>query len=321
MHRLLSVIASVALVAAPLHARNHSRSHLQEDADRPVIERVPLDRPFASMFENQTRSSSALIEHFVDSVREDLELRELDVMLDYDPLLSVIEIRGSRSEVEIARSGLADAMVPYRERFLELDERARAAAVERERAEQLALERRTVNVEWPGGPLADLLARIQASVPCNVILAEAGVGELVIPPLAVRLVAPDVFFLSLEAIPLAGGHALEVAVVSPDAKSAESGSPTAAATRPVIVVRSGRPGRDPNPTVQRIFDLGEFPDASDDQLRMLVEAIDFTMQANDSADAVKVRFHEPSRILFVKGPLDAVELIAEIIAAKGMSGL
>ena len=54
---------------------------------------------------------------------------------------------------------------------------------------------------------------------------------------------------------------------------------------------------------------------------MLVEAIDFTMQANDSADAVKVRFHEPSRILFVKGPLDAVELIAGIIAAKGMSGL
>jgi hypothetical protein len=39
------------------------------------------------------------------------------------------------------------------------------------------------------------------------------------------------------------------------------------------------------------------------------------MQADGSADRVKVRYHEPSRILFAKGPSGSIRLIDEIVTA------
>jgi hypothetical protein len=66
---------------------------------------------------------------------------------------------------------------------------------------------------------------------------------------------------------------------------------------------------------QRIFDLSDWPGADAKGIKSLIEAVDFAMQADGSADQVKVRYHEPSRILFAKGPGASVILIDEIVTA------
>ena len=37
------------------------------------------------------------------------------------------------------------------------------------------------------------------------------------------------------------------------------------------------------------------------------------MQANGTAEQMKIRFHEPSRLLFAKGPFDSISLFDEVV--------
>ena len=66
---------------------------------------------------------------------------------------------------------------------------------------------------------------------------------------------------------------------------------------------------------QRIFDLSNWPGADAKGIESLIGAIEFAMQADGSVDRVKVRYHEPSRILFAKGPSGSIQLIDEIVTA------
>ena len=153
---------------------------------------------------------------------------------------------------------------------------------------------------------------------CNVVLAEPSVSALEIPALSVKLVAPDVFFRSLQAIPLNNDRRLTVSVIAPEPKVGD-GKPataTAAETLPVIVIaekfQANRTNQ-PALTEQRIFDLSDRPEFDAAGIKKLIEAIDFAMQANDTAEQMKIRFHEPSRLLFAKGPHDSISLFDEVV--------
>ena len=89
-------------------------------------------------------------------------------------------------------------------------------------------------------------------------------------------------------------------------------------TSPVIVIARKPVSAADSPSAavtQRIFDLSNWPGADAKGIESLIGAIEFAMQADGSVDRVKVRYHEPSRILFAKGPSGSIQLIDEIVTA------
>ena len=106
-------------------------------------------------------------------------------------------------------------------------------------------------------------------------------------------------------------------MVAPESTPTD-GKPSALETLPVIVIAEKFRAASANTgsaTTQRIFDLGGWTGAEGAGMKRLIETIDFAMQANGTAEQMKIRFHEPSRILFAKGPSDSIRLVGEIVDA------
>ena len=59
--------------------------------------------------------------------------------------------------------------------------------------------------------------------------------------------------------------------------------------------------------------MGDWNGADEKGIASLVEAIDFAMQNAGSAELVSLRYHEPTRLLFVKAPADSIALVNEIV--------
>ena len=270
-----------------------------------------------------TRGGSfTFIYHFAQMVESDLAARGSDTTVGVDATLSMFTISGPQWQVEEAKAALKDALPAYLQRIQDLEAiDASGRADQRERRERELfnqIQRSTVNIDWEGGTLGELVETVRSSMVCNVVLAEPSVSALEIPALSVKLVAPDVFFRSLQAIPLNNDRRLTVSVIAPEPKVGD-GKPataTAAETLPVIVIaekfQANRTNQ-PALTEQRIFDLSDRPEFDAAGIKKLIEAIDFAMQANDTAEQMKIRFHEPSRLLFAKGPHDSISLFDEVV--------
>ncbi len=268
-----------------------------------------------------TRGGSfSFIYHFAQMVESDLAARGSDTTVGVDATLSMFTIIGPQWQVEEAKAALKDALPAYLQRVQDLEAiDASGRADQRERRERELfnqIQRSTVNIDWEGGTLGALVETVRSSMVCNVVLAEPSVSALEIPALSVKLVAPDVFFRSLQAIPLNNDRRLTVSVIAPEAKVGDGKPATAAETLPVIVIaekfQANRTNQ-PALTEQRIFDLSDRPEFDAAGIKKLIEAIDFAMQANDTAEQMKIRFHEPSRLLFAKGPHDSISLFDEVV--------
>jgi len=273
---------------------------------------------------------------YIDSVQNDLRDGLSSVVLQLEDPLSMVRISGKRWEVEEAKRALRAALPAYVERMGELIEAERRVQSERQQEQSRIEELRqrdqwrieeflTVNIDWKGGTLQELLVSVKSLVECNVVLADPSVGGLTIPALSVKRVAPEVFFRSLQSLPLADDAQLVVTVVAPEtaegskpSQSTQSLGKPAITTSPVIVIARKPVSAADSPSAavtQRIFDLSNWAGADAKGIKTLIEAIDFAMQADGSADRVKVRYHEPSRILFAKGPSGSIQLIHEIVTA------
>ena len=299
----------------------------------PVSVRVPIDpmlidissrTPLNLGNEPQSRGGvrRTYITHFADTVEADLATRGSEATIGVDAALSLFAITGPQWEVEEAKAALQSALPAFLQRIRELDEidaKSRISQqIVRDKDLLARLHRSTVNINWEGGTLGALVKAVRSTVECNVVLAEPSVAALAIPALSVYRVAPDVFFQSLQSIPLTEDRRLTVTVIAPDAKSADDTSTNALETLPVIVIGekfNANPIDRRASVTQRIFDLGDWPGAEGAGMKRLIEAIDFAMQANGTAEQMKVRYHEPSRILFAKGPSESIQLVDEIVHA------
>jgi hypothetical protein len=311
------------------------------DECSPATERIPVDQAFLmvasraqSLFENflrQNGRSNNAVEFYIDSVEADLHGSLSSVDLELERPLSMVRVSGWRWEVEEAKRALRDALPAYIARMEELIDAEERVLSERQREQGRTEELLTVNIDWKGGTLQELVTSVKSLVECNVVLADATVGGLTIPALAVKRVAPEVFFLSLQSLPLDEDAQIAVTVIAPDAanggKPAEVRRPGEVrrgqnepiiATSPVIMIARKPVSAADSPSAsvrQRIFDLSDWPGADAKGIKSLIEAIDFALQADGSADRVKARYHEPSRILFAKGPSGSIDLIDEIVTA------
>jgi hypothetical protein len=296
-----------------------------------VSERVPVDGAllrvagearslFGPLHTSHQGQPNDAAEFYVHSVESDLRSRHSNVDFYLERPLKMIRVSGKRWEVEEAKRALRDSLPAYIARMEELIAAELQMQSDGKREQDTAIERSTVNIDWAGGKLQELVASVKALVECNVVLGDPSVGEVTIPALAVKRVAPDVFFRSLQSLPLADDAHLLVTVVAPEVPDAvkPGRGPAVVATSPVIIIARAPVTVADSPSgavIQRIFELSSWSGADGKGIETLIEAIDFTMQADGSADRVKVRYHEPSRILFVKGPSGSIQLIEEVVAA------
>ena len=292
----------------------------------PVSVRVPIDpmlidissrTPLNLGNEPQSRGGvrRTYITHFADTVEADLATRGSQATIGVDAALSLFAITGPQWEVEEAKAALQSALPAFLQRIRELDEIDANSRISKQivRDKDLLarLHRSTVNINWEGGTLGALVKAVRSTVECNVVLAEPSVGALAIPALSVNRVAPDVFFQSLQSIPLADGRQLAVTVIAPESKPTD-GDSSALETLPVIVIAERSDSRISS-SDRRVFNLSGWSGADAAGIKKLIEAINFAMEANGQESQVKVRYHEPSKILFAKGPSDAVALINDIV--------
>jgi len=338
--RLVGLRASIHSVEEQLGSRGlvaERRAELQRDLSvlndqmgqftddcAPASERIPVEQSLVmvasqaqSLFQHLPRQigrQNDAVQFFIESIEADLRGSHSTVDLQLEQPTQVVRVSGKRWEVEEAKRALRDGLPAYIARLQELIATEAKVQSDRDKARFLDVERSTVNVNWRGGTLQELVTSVQALVECNVVLADPAVGALVIPALAVKRVAPEVFFRSLQSLPLADDAQVVVTVVAPDVP--DGGKP--ANTSPMIVIARKPVSAADAPmasVTQRIFDLSDWPGADAKGIKNLIEAVDFAMQADGSADRVKVRYHEPSRILFAKGPNGSIRLIDEIVTA------
>ena len=349
--RLVGLRASIFSVAEQLGSRDlvaERRAELQRDLSvlndqmaqftddcAPASERIPVEQTLLmvasraqSLFQYLLRQNGRpndAVQFYIDSIETDLHGSLSSIDLELEQPIKVVRVSGKRWEVEEAKRALRDGLPAYIARVEELIATEARVQFDRDQERFLDVERSTVNVNWKGGTLQDLVASVQALVECNVVLADPAVGALLIPALAVKRVAPEVFFRSLQSLPLADDAQIVVTIVAPDvpdggkpAQGVSNQAKSAIATSPMIVIARKPVSTSDSPSAsvtQRIFDLSNWVGADAKSIKTLIEALDFAMQADGSADRVKVRYHEPSRILFAKGPAASVQLIDEIVTA------
>jgi hypothetical protein len=300
-----------------------------------TFERIPIDPALIALSKQtrlrfddgpipRSRITSTFVSKFIADVDEELTARNSDVTCELDAPLSMVRLSGMQWEVEEAKAVLKEALPAYIARIKTLEAADGDSRMLLEEEGLARLMRSTVNIAWEGGSLEDLVAAVKSSVRCNVVLADALVGSLTIPPLSVERVRPEVFFLSLQSIPLADNAGLVVTVVaqdqklpeqkSPEQKSSEQGADLG--TLPVVVI-----SREFNANAhagvtnigQRLFDLTNWEGINTGGIDSLIDSINFAMESTGSEQLVKIRYHEPTKLLFVKGPTDSIALIEEIV--------
>jgi hypothetical protein len=319
-----------------VHEDDASRSAAREAADKleaemskqpentHVLDQVTLDASFFLLaLYGREGVSEFVIPNLVSTFTRSLEARNASVEVTFDETLGALILEGPRWQVDDAKVLAGELNAAVAQRIQDL----RAADLEQRRAVRLgderdeeasrkaaqeALRAKTVNIAWNGGNLGELIAAVKKQVACNVVLSDPSLGEVSIPPLSVQFMAPKVFFLMLEKLPRTDGNDFDVTVVSQSTvePGAKSPVPDDGSMSAITISPSSRTG---NPPESRIFDLRALATA-DDQ-KPVIDAISFAMDAANYTSRVKVRFHEPSKLLFVQGPGEAIVLVYEILSA------
>jgi hypothetical protein len=278
---------------------------------RELEKQIPSVRPI-----DQTRqpgNGQPLLSHFVGTVRSDLTVRDSSVEISIDPALAEFILEGSRWEIEEAKSMIQSMLPAYRHRINEV-KAGEDRAEENARRQQLeAFKAKSVTIDWPGGKLSELVKQVRAQVVCNVVLGEATVGDIEVPALSVSSMEPEVFFSMLQTLPFPAGRRISVALVnrnSIDPSSKDRNHWELNGLPAITIVPVAEPAREP---VRQVLDLRSLD--SEESRASLIEAIEFAMQAGGFTDTVKIRFHEPSKLLFVQGPPQAVDLVHAIVDA------
>lgn len=296
---------------------------LRQPESENALELVQLDARTLVMAYAGDGASRSVIPNLVSSLNTALRVRNSKVTVEFNEQLGTLFLQGMRWQVDEAKSLARDLSAALAQRIEEIrraegervaEELQRADRDQQERrlAEQEELRAKTVTISWNGGKLADLIAAVKKQTPCNVILGDATLGDVLVPPLSVQLMTPEVFFQMLPTLQRESGVEFSVFVV--DRASID---PTA--TKPMradgslSAITISRVATSEGAISREVFDVRDW--SKEDDASRLVESIAFTMDAAGFADKVKIRLHAPSKLLFVQGPREAVVLVSRTIEA------
>jgi hypothetical protein len=305
-----TVVSAASALEADLRAASESRqATLQVYADSKLLEaasQIGLFRQYKPFEPSRQYSESTLLEHFTNQIRYELRTRGSGVDIWFDQPLAMFSIKGSQWEVLEAKELMTELLPTYLHRIEEMRANERTQS-----GRQIAAE--TITLDWTGGELGVLVQHVNDQVVSNVVLSDPALANIAVPPLSVQRMTPEVFFKMLETLPRTDGNDFVVTVVN-DATIQPESKATAKVPGSIAAITISPALETMKPPVKRIFDLR--PAATADEQMSLIDSISFTMGAAEYTSEVKVRFHEPSKLLFVQGPRAAVELVAEVLRAR-----
>lgn len=296
---------------------------LRQPESENALELVQLDARTLVMAYAGDGASRSVIPNLVSSLNTALRVRNSKVTVGFDEQLGTLFLQGMRWQVDEAKSLARDLSAALAQRIEEIrlaeservaEERQRADRDQQERrlAEQDELRAKTVTISWNGGKLADLIAAVKKQTPCNVVLGDATLGDVLVPPLSVQLMSPEVFFQMLPTLQRESGVEFSVFVVNQASIDPTATTPMRA-DGSLSAITISRVATSESAISREVFDVRDW--SKEDDASRLVESIAFTMDAAGFADKVKIRLHAPSKLLFVQGPREAVVLVSRTIDA------
>ena len=204
--------------------------------------------------------------------------------------------------------------------------------LDRQRHLASEVESRLITIDWKGGTLAELLNTCRGTR-MNVVLAGGvATANAIIPSLSVRDVEPSVFFRALATTPLEDGRWLRVVVTEPTPmKSGSEGgnqralgeAEVAAAERalPIITIAIDSTESDhagggavAAPSIGTdVYDISAYLKANPGSMEKINDAISTALELSGGIEEIRVRLHEPTGLLFVRGPITQRKAVSQVV--------
>jgi hypothetical protein len=167
----------------------------------------------------------------------------------------------------------------------------------------------------------------------NVVLVGGeSTTNAIISSLSVRDVEPSVFFRALATTPLEDGRSLSVVVTEPTPmKSGSEGgnqralgeAEVAAAERalPIITISIDSTESDhagggavAAPSIGTdVYDISAYLKANPGSMEKINDAISTALELSGGIEEIRVRLHEPTGLLFVRGPITQRKAVSQVV--------
>ncbi len=283
-----------------------------------------------------SRKESIGVDEVMSQVQKVLWALQSTVEITRSTFLPDISIAGPAWEVAEARdlleakmASIAERVNAVQARIFEQDQRK-----EIDRQRHLAFEARSclISIEWKGGTLSELLQACGETRMNVVLVGGEATANAIIPSLTVQDVEPSVFFRALATTPLEDGRTLRVVVTEPaptNQTSTNSSQPTLADVKataaerslPVITISlngSDARGADdlssPAASIGTdVYDISAYLKANPGSMEKINDAISTALELSGGIEEIRVRLHEPTGLLFVRGPITQRKAVSQVV--------
>jgi hypothetical protein len=239
------------------------------------------------------------------------------------------EVAEARDLLEAKMASIAERVNAVQARIFEQDQ-----GKEIDRQRHLAFEARSclISIEWKGGTLSELLQACGETRMNVVLVGGEATANAIIPSLTVQDVEPSVFFRALATTPLEDGRTLRVVVTEPaptNQTSTNSSQPTLADVKataaerslPVITISlngSDARGADdlssPAASIGTdVYDISAYLIANPGSMEKINEAITVALELSGGLSEIKLRLHEPTGLIFVRGPITHRKAVSQVL--------
>jgi hypothetical protein len=167
----------------------------------------------------------------------------------------------------------------------------------------------------------------------NVVLVGGeATANAIIPSLTVQDVEPSVFFRALATTPLEDGRSLSVVITEPtpmktgseDGKQRALGEAEVAAAEralPIITIAIDSTESDhagggavAAPSIGTdVYDISAYLKANPGSMEKINDAISTALELSGGIEEIRVRLHEPTGLLFVRGPITQRKAVSQVV--------
>jgi hypothetical protein len=283
-----------------------------------------------------SRKESIGVDEVMSQVHKVLWALQSTVEITRSTFLPDISIAGPAWEVAEARdlleakmASIAERVNAVQARIFEQDQRK-----EIDRQRHLAFEARSclISIEWKGGTLSELLQACGETRMNVVLVGGEATANAIIPSLTVQDVEPSVFFRALATTPLEDGRSLSVVITEPtpmktgseDGKQRALGEAEVAAAEralPIITIAIDSTESDhagggavAAPSIGTdVYDISAYLIANPGSMEKINDAISTALELSGGIEEIRVRLHEPTGLLFVRGPITQRKAVSQVV--------
>ncbi len=183
----------------------------------------------------------------------------------------------------------------------------------------------TINVDFEGGSVLAYLQALgtQASFESFIVPDPRALEALMLPSVKLRdadlRTAVDIITSSKFRAPAGGYVSVNAVWVGPAAQRTGDEQERLNVARSACIVTVPtvtQPGGRSDAVMRTVFDLAPLKEASASDIQSILDAITVAIEMDDGAATFQAKYHEPSRLLIVRGTPQDVDLVREIVRVR-----